>query len=129
MSGKNLWGEMPNLDSIQTPHEILQEQGRYLIEATNGVLDFKIERQQKNTLFSYEFYITAPAIAVDYRLLRLTHDIKLFPAILHSEQNGEEYTSKSQEEFEDDLSAILSAEETLVLIRSLVAQARLETEG
>jgi hypothetical protein len=128
MSKKNLWGAVPDIASIRTPHEILLEQGQYLAEMTEGLLDFSIERRQKNTLFSYEFYITVPVI--DYRqpLLRITHDIKLFPAILTSEQNGEEYTANNQEEFEDDLGAILSSEETRVTISGLLAQARLEKE-
>lgn len=128
MSKKSLWGEMPDIASIRTPHEILLEQGQYLSEMTNGLLDFVIERKQKNTLFSYEFFITVPVM--DYRqpLLRITHDIKLFPAILASEQSGEEYTANNQQEFEEDLEAVLSAEETRVSISGLLAQARLEAE-
>jgi len=128
MSKKNLWGAMPDIASLRTPHEILLEQGQYLSEMTTGLLDFAIERRQKNTLFSYEFYITVPSIDFKQPLLRITHDIKLFPAIIASEQNGEEYTANNQEEFEEDLGTILSAEETRMTISGLLAQARLEKE-
>lgn len=128
MSKKNLWGAMPDIASIRTPHEILLEQGQYLVEMTGGLLDFIIERKQKNTLFSYEFSISVPILDYKQPLLRITHDIKLYPAILASEQSGEEYTANKQEEFEDDLEAILSSEETRVTISGLLAQARLEKE-
>lgn len=129
MTGKNLWGEMPDISSIRTPHEILFEQGEYLVEVTEGLLNFSIERKQKNTLFSYEFWIMVPSINYKYSLLRIAHDIKLFPAILSCEQSGEEYTANNQSEFEDDLGTILSSEETRILLRSLMAQARLEIES
>ncbi|MDX2480417.1 MAG: hypothetical protein QNK24_08765 [Desulfuromusa sp.] len=128
MSKKNLWGPMPDIASIRTPHEILLEQGQYLVEITGGLLDFIIERKQKNTLFSYEFFISVPLIDYKQPLLRITHDIKLFPAILASDSSGEEYTANNQNEFEEDLEAILSAEETRTTISGLLAQARLEKE-
>lgn len=127
MAKKNLWGNMPDISSIRTPHEIVLEQGQYLVEMTEGLLDYLVERRQKNTLFSYEFFLTVPCIDYKQPLLRITHDIKLFPAILVSDQSGEEYTANNQDEFEDDLGAILSAEETRRLIGGLLAQARLES--
>jgi len=128
MTKKSLWGEMPDIASIRTPHEILMEQGQYLSEMTQGLLDYAIERKQKNTLFSYDFYITVPAIDYRLALLRVTHDIKLYPAILASENTGEEYTANNQDEFEEDLGSVLSSEETKVAISGLLAQARLEKE-
>ena len=128
MATKNLWGAMPDIASIRTPHEVLLEQGQYLVEMTGGLLDFTIERKQKNTLFSYEFSLLVPTIDYKQLLLRITHDIRLFPAILVSELNGEEYTANNQQEFETDLEAILSGEETRTTISGLLAQARLEKE-
>lgn len=127
MTNKNLWGILPDIASIRTPHEVLLEQGQYLHEMTEGLLDYSIERKQKNTLFSYEFSILVPAINYSQILLRVTHDIKLYPAILSSEQTGEEYTANNQTEFEDDLGAILASEETRTIITGLLAQARLES--
>lgn len=128
MAKKNLWGDMPDIASIRTPHEILLEQGQYLVEITDGLIDFVIERKQKNTLFSYLFILDVPLMNYTQTLLRITHDIKLFPALLVSEQTGEEYTANNQKEFEDDLESVLSADETRVTISGLLAQARLEKE-
>jgi len=128
MTIKNLWGDMPDVASIRTPHEILLEQGNYLTEMTGGLLGFQIERKQKNTLFSYEFNICVPVLNYKQPLLRITHDIKLFPAIIADEQSGAEYTAKNQVEFENDLGAILSSEETRTIITGLLAQARIESE-
>ena len=128
MSGKNLWGDMPDVDSIRTPHEIVQEQGEFLTQATDGLLEIETERSQKGTLFSFNCSLHAPALKHRMPILRITHDIKLFPCILHHEQSGEEYTAKSQDEFESDLGSILSSAETKTIVTGLMAQARLERE-
>lgn len=128
MQSRNLWGAIPEINSLRTPHEILLEQGSFLSELSNGLLDFEIERQQKNTLFSYHFSITVPSMNFRQSFLRITHDIKLFPSILRHEQSGEEYTANGQDEFEEDLGSILSAAETQSLLSGLMAQAKLEMQ-
>ena len=62
MSGKNLWGDMPDVDSIRTPYEIVQEQGEFLSQATDGLLEIEIERSQKGTLFNFSCSLYAPAL-------------------------------------------------------------------
>jgi len=128
MSSKSLWGAMPDVESIRTPQEIIQEQGDFLAQATAGLLEIDMERKQKGTLFSYTCFIHVPVLKHRLSILRVTHDIKLFPCILHHEQTGEEYTAQNQEEFESDLGSILSSEETKIIITGLMAQARLERE-
>lgn len=128
MPGKNLWGTMPDMENIRTPHEIVQEQGEYLTQATEGLLEIEIERSQKGTLFCYICYINVPVLKYHQPIMRITHDIKLFPCIINHEQTGEDYTAKNQDEFETDLSSILGCEETKVIITGLMAQARLERE-
>jgi hypothetical protein len=128
MQSKNLWGKIPEMNSLRTPHEILIEQGDFLSQLSNGLLGFEIERQQKSTLFSYVFSITIPSMNFRQSFLRITHDIKLFPSILRHEQSGEEYTSKGQDEFEEDLGSILSSAETKNFLSGLMAQAKLERQ-
>jgi hypothetical protein len=116
---------MPDIDSIRNPNEIILEQGYHLVEMIGGLLNYVIERIQKNALLTYEFIIGDPALQYRQPLLRITHDIKLFPAILCLEQSGAEYISNNQKEFEDDLGVILPSEETRTSISGLVAQAHL----
>ncbi len=128
MSTGSLWGEIPDIANIRTPYEILVEQGNYLIEMTNEMLNYDIDRQQKKTLFTYEFAIIVPSVGCQQTVFRVTHDIKLYPAILFDEQTGEEYTSNNQDDFEKDLGAILASEEIRVIITGLLAQSRLDMQ-
>ena len=92
------------------------------------MLHYEISRKQEKTLYSYELSITVPIINYKQPLVRISHDIKLFPAILTNGENGKEYTANKQDGFEDDLGAILSSEEARTIIGGLLAQAKLESE-
>jgi len=125
MAIKNMWGDINDMADIRAPHEIIEEQGKLLSEMTKGLLELKIERKQSQTIFSYDVYISLPSMQYKQRILRLTHDIKLYPANLHDEQGTNEYRSKNQVEFEENLCATLSSNETRTVISGLMAQARL----
>ncbi len=125
MAVTNMWGSIDDFKNIRAPHEILDEQGKLLAEMTKGLLEMKIERRQSNTIFSYDVFITMPALQYRQRFLRLNHDIKLYPANLYEEQDTNEYKSANQEEFEENLSKILSSNATRTIISGLMAQARL----
>ncbi len=128
MTAKNMWGDINDMTDLRTPHEIIEEQGQMLSEMTKGTLELKVERKQSNTVFNYDVYIALPAMQYKQRILRLMHDIKLYPANLYDEQGTNEYRCKNQEEFEANLGAILSANETKVIISGLMAQARLNSK-
>jgi hypothetical protein len=128
MANKNLWGDIVDLSNMRSPHEILVEQGKFLEEMTEGLLEIKIERKQSNTVFGYDVYIALPAMKYKERLLRMSHDIKLYPAILHDALESKQTDSKNQEEFEESLGSILSSPETMSLIASLMVQARSSEE-
>ncbi len=125
MTTKNMWGDINDMTDLRTPHEIIEEQGQMLSEMTKGTLELKVERKQRSTVFNYDVYISLPAMQYKQRILRLMHDIKLYPANLYDEQGTNEFRCKNQEEFEDNLASILSANETKVIISGLMAQARL----
>ena len=125
MSLPNMWGDIADFKDIKAPHEILAEQGKVLAEMTKGMLEMKIERKQSNTIFSYDIFITLPAMQYRQRFLRLNHDIKLYPANLYEEQDTNEYKSSNQQEFEQNLAKVLRSEATRTIISGLLAQARL----
>lgn len=125
MTIKNMWGNIEEYDSIQPPHEIVAKQNEFLNKMTKGLLELKIERKQSNTIYNYDIYIHASSLNQKQRIFRLTHDIKLYPANLHDEQGTNEYKSADQSEFEENLGAILSSNETMTTIAGMMAQARL----
>ncbi len=125
MAIKNMWGDINDMADLRTPHEIIEEQGRVLSEMTKGTLELKIERKQSSTVFNYDVFIALPAMNYKQRILRLMHDIKLYPANLYDEQGTNEFRCKNQDEFEASLASILSSADTKIIISGLMAQARL----
>jgi len=129
MTANNMWGDINAMTDIRTPHEIIDEQGQLLSEMTKGTLELKIERKQSNTVFNYDVFISLPSMSYKQRILRLMHDIKLYPANLYDEQGTNEFRCKNQEEFEANLASILSSYETRIIISGLMAQARLNSKN
>ncbi|MEA3545084.1 MAG: hypothetical protein U9R69_07690 [Thermodesulfobacteriota bacterium] len=127
MTVKNMWGDIDDMTEVRPPHEIIEEQGKFLEKMSKGTLEMKIERKQSATVFNYDIYIVLPSMNHRQRIFRLTHDFKLYPANLYDEQGSHGYKSKDQEEFEQNLGKILSSTETMTTISKLMAQARLGT--
>ncbi len=126
MSVKNLWGELIDVSNVRAPHEILEEQGAVLAEITKGLLNLKIVRKQSSTVFNYDVFVAMPSMNYKHRILRLIHDVKLYPAMLYDEQNSNEFKSKDAEEFEENLGKILTSPDTRVVISGLLVRARLK---
>ena len=112
---------------VRPPHEIIEEQGKFLEKMSKGALELKLERKHTGTIFNYDIYIVLPSMKHRQRIFRLTHDFKLYPANLYDEQGSNEYKSKDQETFEENLGKILSSKETMTIISAMMAQARLSS--
>jgi hypothetical protein len=128
MAIKNMWGDIKDMADIRPPHEIIEEQGKLLSEMTKGALQLKIESKQNKTVFSYDVYIELTSVNYRQRIFRLTHDFKLYPANIYDEQGTNEYKSRNQEEFEENLGKLLSSKETMTTISGLMAQSRLNSK-
>lgn len=147
-SKKNLWGELPNPETIRTPYTILKEQASILSEITNGLLIGEVINNQKDEFFVKTLRIKAPSLNnYTYSVVEVQHLIKLYPVFVknltsdpitkatdlidslrvnlgHSsllEDPGYKKYS-SEEEFENALGQILSSQEVKRVISSLLAQ-------
>lgn len=125
MEAVNMWGDIDMMANIRTPQEIIEEQGTFLTKMTNGTLELKLERKQSKTVYNYDVFLVCPKLKSKQRLFRLTHDIKLYPANLFDENGTNEFRSKDQGEFEENLATILTSMETKMTISGLMAQTRL----
>lgn len=80
---KNLWGELPSLETIRTPYTILKEQASILNEMTKGLLMGEVIHNQKDKLFVIILRIKAPSLNnYTYSVLEVQHPIKLYPVFV-----------------------------------------------
>lgn len=85
----NLWGEI-NTEKVVTPKSILEEQAKYLREATKKLLYADTERDiiteksmQDSEYLVYDFLIKGKYMEnFSYKLLSITHPIDLYPVII-----------------------------------------------
>lgn len=126
ISKKNLWGELPNTETLRTPYSILKEQASILSEITNGLLIGEVNSYPKENLFVMILRIKAPSLNnYTYSVVEVQHKIQLYPVFvmnLASDENQGFNQCSSEEEFEKALGQILSSQEIKKVISVLLAQ-------
>jgi hypothetical protein len=129
MSPKNLWGKLPDTETITTPTTILKEQAAELTEMTKAVLLGDVTVVQQYSKFELQLIIRVPLLDnYEYVVLYATHTLDLYPVTVSP--GWDRYTAKSQvtctnrEEFESAVGTILSSDKMRQVLTSLVAQSR-----
>lgn len=124
----NLWPSLAPIDNIVTPKRILQEQGIYLEKTSSNFLKVKINSftEEDRMKFSHKFEIIAPFLSdYSFTLLKVTHDILLYPLTINFVLVSEEYPPIGNEDkFKQTLRDIFSNDRTTEVIRNLLAQSK-----
>ncbi|OQW91383.1 MAG: hypothetical protein BWK78_04820 [Thiotrichaceae bacterium IS1] len=107
---KNLWGTLPETETIRTPHAVLMEQAALLREMTNGLLLGKVKRrpvppnnpfvpQQQG--FELRLLIVAPALDnYSYTVVTIFYPMAtLYPVKVENNSDHKPVTCQSEEEF------------------------------
>jgi hypothetical protein len=82
---KNLWGELPNIETIRTPYTLLKEQASILSEITNGLLIAEVIHNQKDNFFVMILRIKVPSLNnYTYSVVEVQHSIKLYPVFVNN---------------------------------------------
>jgi hypothetical protein len=123
-SKKNLWGELPNAETIRTPYTILKEQASMLSEITNGLLIGEVVvNNQIDKLFIITLRIKAPSLNnYTYSVVEVRQPIQIYPVAVINLLDSRGGNYSSEEEFENALGEILSSQEVKRGISGLLAQ-------
>jgi len=128
---QNLWGELPLAEAIRTPASILQEQANQLTELTKGILEGEVTKgksqltTRKNKPFIVRFNIIAPALDnYRYAVMRVYHDIVLYPLAVVDQVNGLEYECEDEDNFINVVAQILSSTAVHKAIAALLSQSK-----
>jgi hypothetical protein len=122
---KSLW-RIPNVLELRTPVSILKEQAEYLSSQTSGLLLGQISTTgtSDNRMISDLKIITPSLNRYTYNLLSYMHPVAfLYPGVLFSHLHDARIEIENEDNFMNQLSIIISSEETLRLISSLLSQA------
>jgi hypothetical protein len=123
-SKKNLWGELPNVETIRTPYTLLKEQASILSEITHGLLIGEVVvNSQNDKFFTITLRIKAPSLNnYTYSVVEVQQPIQLYPVAVINLLEGRMGKYSSEEEFENALGEILSSQEVKGVISGLLAQ-------
>jgi hypothetical protein len=138
-ASKNLWGKLPLEEAIRTPLIILREQATLLTQMTNAVLEGVVTNHRvrdasdefnpfgPRKTFRATLSIEAPALdGYVFQVLQVNYDLALYPVEVNDLVNNKTYECADQDNFEEVMRTILSAEAVLRAVGMLLAQSKSE---
>jgi hypothetical protein len=119
---KNLWGNLPSEIEIETPYDILVQQGKVLEDATrNRLVGLVTTKTNSEGDLVHSFYIQAPLLdGYAHLLLSVVHGASTFPLKVH--WNGKKFPVPSMAVFQRLLGTVLKKASTREVIQNLMAQ-------
>ena len=119
----NLWGKLSTAEYPNTPAAILRKQSSELKEMTQGLLEGSVTQSVIGKDVAYALSIIAPALGgYSYRLLYIRHPATLYPLEMTVDATDEEYLCGDEAEFIVRLHEVLSSDEVMKVVSSLIAQ-------
>ncbi|APB70546.1 hypothetical protein PPYC1_09375 [Paenibacillus polymyxa] len=132
----NLWPNFKAAEDIITPKEILEKQGQFLLESTDGIVYGIVEEVPKHSTptgmadaFVYKFSIKSKFLeGYSYVLLYISHDITIYPIttkldakiVKELQISGLMKSVNSEKEFLGLLSKMFSTDRVQVVVGSLM---------
>lgn len=130
METASLWGALPLESKMQTPLTILQEQAAILTKETNGLLEGETTSKNESSKIKSYLRIVAPLLSrYTLSVVRVTHDIFVYPAEIYDFVNQTAYKCDSQEECVRVISEILTSNKLHKALAALIAQSKNEDDG
>lgn len=123
----SLWGNIPQEVDLETPYDVLLEQGKILEEVTRRrLVGIVTTRTSSEGLLAHHFYIQAPLLdGYSYPLLSVNHGASPFP--LKVVWQGKVIPVKNMVAYKNLLGTVLGSNSTKEVIRSLIAQSNAVT--
>jgi hypothetical protein len=120
----DLWPPDFGVSGPLPPVAILRGQATALASKTMNLVMGDVRNESDSQLFRYAFYLVAPVLDdYRYKLFIITHEISLYPVDLFAPQIRQDpFRAANPDEFEAVLKEVLSKDETLRVVRSLIAQ-------
>jgi len=127
MSLESLWGELPDTTGLSTPVTILREQALLLTEMTNRVLEgvVGVWKGRSTGVLVADLDIIAPVLDnYQVSIVRIKHDVQLYPVNLQNMLSGRTYEATNEDEFINALRDMLTSPEVRRAITGLLVQSR-----
>lgn len=144
---ENLWAEVIEKEDFTLPKTILTQQANYLKKISHNLLQGEImttsydefsllrapelvdsmtniHRNDRVATLHHDFYITLPKNNYRYRLLGVSHEIDLYPLIVHGYLEEKRIRANNEEEFKNILSQLFRSPKTQRILNILTSQAK-----
>jgi hypothetical protein len=128
MTIKDLWGDLGELEPIDTPRRILRDQANLLGEKTGGDVVGEVQAGGPGLELGsliYSLSLVVPALnGYRYAVVRIKHPANLYPAEVADLANEASHVCEDKGELLVALEKVLSSDRVHRVLASLVVQSR-----
>ncbi|MGK7880377.1 MAG: hypothetical protein AB4060_09800 [Crocosphaera sp.] len=132
---QDLWPDEIKTTEIISPVTIIKEQGKILGQKTNNIVVGEVKLMHSTEFpFAYGFILVCSTINYEYKLFDFVFPIEMYPVRIIPDASianelslsprNPEIKIESEEDFTDILRKIFSAQKTVKIITSLIAQSK-----
>jgi hypothetical protein len=119
----DLWPSDIGTSDIRPPVAILREQATLLASKTNGLVEAEVATRADDETIVHSFMLVAPVLdRYRYHLFTMYHPVTLYP--IRVRQGTKWLEIESEDQLLEALKSILSSEQTIGIVRALVAQSK-----
>ena len=123
MVEESMWGAAPQSGKgIKLPSEYLDEQATILTKMYGYKLRGDVTQSVLSTgRITIDFDIIVPSLSsYRYSLLKVMHDLEIYPLTLYGLANKTDYKCHNEEEFKDSLKEVLSSGQVRTVIENIL---------
>ena len=122
---ENLWPTDFGMPQSTPPVVLLKQQASLLGTITNNLVEAEINTTQSGNQFYHTLVLVAPALDnYRYALLRVIHEIDLYPLEMRYLPTGVSNTVTDENSFKAHLSSCFAEPKTRQVIAALIAQSK-----
>jgi len=132
VSEDSYWGDLSEIVPEESPFLLLQRQADLLKNATSGLLEGKARRRFSSIGRPIEASMEVVASALQnysFEILRLSYDAsRIYPVVIRDFYSGTVTRVSSEDEFKEELQAILSSKEVRTVLANLISESQLSVK-
>ena len=121
---EDLWPDDLADVNLVTPAVILKEQAALLGEKTKQLVKGEVITHASEKGFGHRFNIVAPTMGYTYELFTLSHGVAFYPGSFRISGQHNFLTIENEEALKRTLRELFSSQQTLTIVRSILAQVR-----
>ncbi|QQS37335.1 MAG: hypothetical protein IPM56_05100 [Ignavibacteriales bacterium] len=123
MSNDDLWGDLPEVEKIRTPLDILYDQADVISKKTNNLIEGRVAvRDGKSYLVDASLVLLSNILGYSATIVRITHNVEMYPVTVLDRLSNVNYAAENENDFKEILKEIFNSDSVRKILIALLTQ-------